>query len=168
MRKKRSLSERLRKFVTPGKANECWEFDGSRHDFGYGLMRIEGKMVGAHRIAYTVGKGPIPQGKYVLHKCDNPPCCNPDHLYAGTQLNNVRDRNVRNRTAKGPGRAALQRKICRRGSDHQDAKLSEHQVSCIRVMYADHGWRQRELAVLYGVSQATISAMTLRKTWTHI
>lgn len=168
-RHRRSLPERLRKFVTLGKISECWDFSGgSRHKFGYGLMRIDGKMVGAHRAAYEAAVGPIPPGKHILHSCDRPICCNPAHLRVGTSADNVDDRDYRGRTAKGPERATLQRKICRRGSNHQDAKLDERKVRFARKAYSEGRFSQQELADRYGVSQAAMSSALLRKTWTHI
>lgn len=69
----------------------CWEWQGFRHLKGYGAMCYRGRNQRTHRIAYVCAKGPIPPGMMVLHKCDNPPCCNPDHLYVGDGFDNMRD-----------------------------------------------------------------------------
>lgn len=74
------------------KSDHCWEFMGRRDDAGYGHITIAGvKGTLAHRIAWALANGDIPPGIDVLHRCDNPPCCNPDHLFLGTALDNVVD-----------------------------------------------------------------------------
>lgn len=77
----------------------CREYQGSRTVAGYGYMQIEGKDVYAHRLAYELENGPIPNGLVVCHVCDNPPCCHPGHLFVGTIADNNRDM-----WAKGRGR----------------------------------------------------------------
>lgn len=71
--------------------NGCWIFEGLRHEDGYGKVFSGSKYVGAHRYSWMYHKGGIPDGLSVLHKCDNPPCVNPDHLFLGTQLDNILD-----------------------------------------------------------------------------
>jgi len=89
--------------------------------------------------------GPIPDGMGVLHHCDNPPCKNLDHLFLGTQKDNMRDMEE-----KGRGRKA-------HGEDHFRAILSDSQVINLREIYADGGWTQQEIADLYGVSIHSVS-----------
>ncbi len=75
--------------------DQCWLWAAATHERGYGLVGWNGRTWRANRVAWTLVHGPIPAGLYVLHKCNNPPCCNPfspDHLYLGTQLDNMRDR----------------------------------------------------------------------------
>lgn len=71
----------------------CWPWKGSVMGEGYGRYR----QAYTHRLAWMLANGPIPAGLFVLHKCDNPPCCNPDHLFLGTQADNVRDRDAKGR-----------------------------------------------------------------------
>jgi len=78
--------------------NDCWHWKGARNTDGYGNLRRNKKSCKAHRIAWEITNGPVPNGFYVLHKCDNPLCCNPNHLFLGTQKENVDDM-----TAKGRG-----------------------------------------------------------------
>lgn len=69
----------------------CWEWTGSRMTRGYGQFWYLGAPAGAHRVAYTLSHGPIPEGQHILHRCDNRLCCNPDHLSAGSHADNMQD-----------------------------------------------------------------------------
>ena len=86
----RPVAERLRDklIATPG---GCLEYQGVRNSDGYGQIKVDGKMLLAHRVAYELAHGPIPSGLCVCHRCDNPSCCNPDHLFLGTHNENVKD-----------------------------------------------------------------------------
>lgn len=81
--------------------NGCWEWPGRRYPKGYGKIERDGKDVRAHRYAYVLAKGPIPAGAMILHSCDNPPCCNPDHLRPGTAKENREDAISRGRISGG-------------------------------------------------------------------
>jgi hypothetical protein len=72
-------------------ATDCWHWCGVRNAFGYGRMTYQGRAQVAHRLAWMAWKGPIPDGMSVLHRCDNPSCVNPDHLWLGTYSDNLRD-----------------------------------------------------------------------------
>lgn len=80
-----------------GGPDACWPWTGCRNRQGYGATTLGGKRTGAHRVALALVTGPIPEGRFACHKCDNPPCCNPAHLYAGTPLDNARDSSRRGR-----------------------------------------------------------------------
>ena len=79
------------------KTDTCWLWNGTKSSTGYGVVKINGKSVFAHRHAYELTKGPIPPGKLVLHSCDVRPCIRPDHLSAGTHADNNRDTHARGR-----------------------------------------------------------------------
>lgn len=83
---------------TPNVLTECWVWKGARGGKGYGSKMIRGKAYRTHRLAWEWVNGPIPDGMMVLHRCDNPPCCNPNHLFIGTNTDNMRDM-----VAKGRG-----------------------------------------------------------------
>lgn len=122
--------------------NECWDWQAGLFSSGYGCFSLDGKNERAHRIAYSLVNGPIPEGDSpsdhcVLHHCDRPSCCNPAHLFLGSQIDNVRD-------CVDKGRQ-------RRGEDHGNAKLSDKQVADIRETYAAGGVTYRGLAAKYGV-----------------
>lgn len=88
-------AERLaRKLVVDG---ECLVWTGCCNDNGYGSMKVDGRTALTHRLAWTLEHGPVPEGQRVLHTCDNPPCCNPDHLFAGSQADNIADMKAKGR-----------------------------------------------------------------------
>jgi DNA-directed RNA polymerase specialized sigma subunit len=112
------------------------------------------KFVRAHRISWEIANGPVPDGLFILHKCDNQGCVNPAHLYAGTQQQNVRDRAQRKR-----GKEHRQGGIA-----NDNAKLSEDDVMAIRVL-RKKGVGQTGIGRMFGVSQAQISKIENGKAW---
>ena len=86
-----------------GAKDECWEWTDGCDGDGYGVVGAGGKTVRAHRVAWEVAHGPIPDGVHVLHQCDNPPCINPAHLFLGTQADNMADKVAKGRP---PGQEA--------------------------------------------------------------
>lgn len=100
-----SLSDRLRsKIDASGGPDACWPFlGGATTRSGHRQMWWQGRMSLAHRLAWTVANGPIPEGMCVCHSCDNPPCCNPTHLWLGTVADNNADRDAKGRQVSTPG-----------------------------------------------------------------
>ena len=83
--------------VVKGKQYECWNWVGSKPNDGYKRFKLDGKTIGAHVYAWELTRNcKVPKGKMILHLCDNSACVNPNHLYCGTQVDNMRDRNTRN------------------------------------------------------------------------
>ncbi len=164
--------------------DECWPWKAGTVK-GYGWFWANGKDNQAHRFVYELVVGAIPDGLDILHKCDNPPCCNPSHLWPGTDLDNVRDceskgravhpRGERNGTHTHPERIPCGERHGShthpesrpRGERHVSAKLTEAQVGEIRRLFAE-GHFQREIGRLMGVTQAHISKIVLDKAWRHI
>lgn len=132
----------------------CWEWRAGRSS-GYGVVRIGGRKVYAHRAMYELVFGPLPDDACVLHKCDNPPCIRPDHLFDGSRDDNMQDMIAKGR-ARHPGQ---------KGTEHPQAKLTDADVLTIR---AATGVTQRELAERYGVTQTLISMIRRGKIWTHL
>ena len=138
------------------KTESCWNWQ-RLHETGYGKLRVAGKLLFAHRLSWEMFRGPIPLGMWIMHKCDNRACVNPDHLQVGTPLDNVRDM-----VAKG-----RQRWIPKPGSANGYAKLSEEKVIRIRAMRAA-GMTQQSIADEMNISRGNISMITARKVWKHI
>ena len=146
-----SVADRLRHFSK--RNGDCIEFTGHRDVDGYGHMKVNHKDVGAHRLSYMESFGPIPAGLLVRHKCDNPPCINPEHLELGTQWDNSQDEINRGRSLTG--------------SRNPAAHLSEEDVVHIRSALAS-GRASRSLAVEYGVGDSTISRIKRGTHWRGI
>jgi len=127
----------------------CWNWQGTKDKDGYGKMCVDAKEQRTHRLSYLYHVGPIPENHGVLHTCDNPSCTNPQHLYTGTVVENMRDKQVRRRVA---------------GERHPYGKLKDDDVLAIRASTES----QSKLAEKYGVIQAHISRIKRRVNWTHI
>lgn len=93
----RPIAERLAERSVLRADTGCIEWTGAVDGCGYGHLRVDGRSYRAHRLAYEIQHGPIPAGALICHKCDNPPCVNPDHLFAGSQLDNMRDMRAKGR-----------------------------------------------------------------------
>jgi hypothetical protein len=133
----------------------CWEWRGSKDSYGYGHIRVNGKLEKAHRYSYKIFIGPIPDGLLVCHRCDNPPCVKPEHLFLGTHLDNSRDRDLK-------GRACI-----RVGSKINSSKIDEELASKIKVSL-ESGKKQFEIANELKLSRSIINRIALGKTWKHI
>jgi hypothetical protein len=131
-------------------ATECWPWIGIRDHQGYGVFPYKAKMYRAPRFLLEVTGTIIPKGYYACHKCDNPSCVNPSHVYAGTPQENSNDK--------------IQRKRQPMGSNCSASKLNEEQVIQIRI----DSRRTEVIAEEYGVSCSNIGFIKSRKTWRHI
>lgn len=133
------------------KKTGCWNWLLGKDGWGYGQMTIKNKSIKAHRYFFEKANGEIPKGQNVCHSCDNPACVNPNHLFLGTQKENIADMFRK-------GRAVLV------GESHPVSKLTWAKVELIRKEYAA-GVSQTELGHQYKVTQANISAVVKNKTW---
>lgn len=136
-----------------GGADACWLWTGCRAGNGYGRMSVGGRQRPAHRIAWTIANGPIPEGLFVCHTCDNPPCVNPAHLFLGTHRENMKDM-----ASKGRSTA---------GERHPKAKLTEADVREIRHLCGG-GMPQRRVAAQFGLCQQHVSELAAGKVWPHV
>lgn len=149
---------RFWKFVTELPTEGCWEWRGARLVSGYGIIRDRGARLRAHRVAWEMHYGPIPPGMQVCHRCDNPPCVRPDHLFLGTNEDNMADMRLKHRAATPP---------VHRGQDNPNARLNQHSVRAIRRAVA-RGESMYSVAKRYPVSKQTIISVVKRRTWAHV
>ena len=131
----------------------CWLWTGSKLRVGYGKFCMNGIPGTAHRAAWELFNGPIPEGMYVCHACDVRACVNPDHLFLGSQSDNMLDASSKNRLNTP------------KGSDHHSSKLTEEDVLAIRSRYTGRRGEQRRLADEYGVGPDQISRIINGKRW---
>lgn len=150
----RPLSELFWLHAARADPETCWVWEGPKLTNGYGHFKRGDIKFYAHRVSYELHHGPIPDGMLVCHTCDNPPCVNPAHLFAGTFQDNNRDRHTKGRS-KGTFPS---------GAAHPGAKLSDADVKEI-LSLRDSGLLQREIAERFGVSRTTISSIWLGKTY---
>lgn len=131
--------------VAKGGDDECWNWIAkAKHPYGYGRMTAGRRInLKAHQVGWALQNGPIPDGKSILHSCDNPSCCNPRHLFLGTQLDNMGDAKAKGRVSKPPVHS---------GETHHNSKLSDGQIAAIRL----DGRSAPRVASTYGVSTKTV------------
>lgn len=140
-----SLREKFDKYTV--KSDHCWDWTGHKNNGGYGAIKDSSDHSGkkAHRVSYELHVGAIPKGMLVCHKCDNPGCVNPNHLFLGTQSDNMIDMATKGR---------------------HTGKLTPEEVAKIRNMAGSD--THKNIALLFGLSQQTVSGIINRKTWKHI
>lgn len=145
----------------PADVSGCMIWTAFRNPRGYGMIRNGSRMALAHRVAWVLHhESPIEGTLNVLHTCDTPACVNPDHLYLGTNADNIRDKVER-------GRSRF-RHPERQGEKHPLAILSNREVSKIRSRFTGRRGEQKELAAEFGVSRATICNIKKGKSWNHL
>lgn len=156
------IEARFWKYVDKsGGPDACWLWTGARSEQNYGVFSIgtsveDHRNMVASRYAYEIKYGPMKDGLFACHKCDNPPCCNPAHIFAGTADDNHKDM------------FAKKRNVVLRGDDAPNAKLTSEQVLSIRAEYAKGEVLQTQLAKRYGVTSVTIGQIVRRGMWKHI
>lgn len=145
--------ERFLAYVS--KSDGCWEWQGSTGKFGYGWFWFQGGPKESHRVSWQLHIGEIPPRMFVLHRCDNPPCVRPDHLFLGDHRANSDDM-----IAKG-------RAVHFKGSALPTAKLHEDIIPAIRRLRAS-GMTYQSIASAYGVCRSTVSYACRGKSWKHV
>lgn len=137
------------------KTEQCWLWIGKKAKGGYGSFSANGKSYIAHRFYYSLINGHIPDDIKACHKCDNPPCVNPDHIFLGTQSENLQDA-----VQKGRRRT--------RGEDNGFSKLTTQQVIEIRRSYSSGSMIKAEIARKFNTSKTNVTRIINRESWTHI
>ncbi len=151
------------KVAITANTEQCWEWQAGIHKRGYGKFRVGRNMVGAHRVAYELTYGEIPNGLFVCHNCpdgDNRKCVNPLHLFLATNEQNIADRDAKGRTARGDKSGRN-----RRGESNGRAKLTVERVHEIRTRFASGGITLAQLANEQKVASSTIKDVITFKTW---
>ena len=152
-----TLTERFWNKVDVRGPDECWLWTGYRNAKSYGQLSTGQKPVRldyAHRVAWKLTNGSIPHGHLVCHHCDNPPCCNPRHLFTGTAADNNRDMSAKGRSA--------------RGQNFTVSKLGNNEVQEIRSSYVPWKVSQQKLARRFGISRTTVGDILRGRTWNHL
>lgn len=145
--------------VSTDKADDCWIWPGRPHErSGYGRFNFDGKQRYAHRTSWTLTFGAIPEGLFVLHKCDVRMCVNPSHLFLGTALDNAADMMAKGRYPR--------ERLRYHGEDHKNSIVTASQVLEIRRDAGFVSWAK--LAQRYAVSATTIGRIIKRETWKHL
>lgn len=134
-----------------GGPSACWKWSSHVTNNGYGVLSGGYPERRAHRYSFFLARGPIPDDLQVLHRCDNPPCVNPDHLLLGTHGDNMADRQSKGRSLAG--------------ASHPRTKLTEAQVKEIRILYAAKTMTGVEIGAIYGIDKSHVYLIGKRKTW---
>jgi hypothetical protein len=159
----------------------CWEFNGTKDKDGYPKIKVGKIAYRAHRASYFLHVGDIPAGLLVCHKCDNPKCINPRHLFLGTIAINADDASSKRRLATGSNNGLVMYKLKvasgeivpthttgMPGESNHQHKLTKDEVRCIRNTHAQTFESYGELAARFGVTKSAIAAVIKRRTWKHI
>lgn len=133
----------------------CWLWLGCRDGDGYGKFGQHGRTYRTHVFSYTFAYGEVPEGMCVLHRCDNPPCVRPSHLFLGTRGDNSRDMTEKGRSTRGE-----------KGGSR--VKMTDEKVIAMRAQYTTGKFSFSHLGRLYGVSKNTAMRVCKRQRWTHV
>lgn len=154
-------AKRLWSKIDIGDTDECWPFTGAINEHGYGLISLGGRSRLAHRAVAEIWTAKaLGPGECVLHRCDNPPCCNPSHLFRGTRADNHADMTAKGRASRPPRTDV-------RGSRQGRAKLHERDIPVIRSLQAS-GESVGSIARRFGVTHGAISMILSGKRWRHV
>ena len=150
------IAERLWAYVNIRSDEECWHYLGSINAGGYGSIVYKDKPYIAHRLSYELTYGEIPEGMLVCHHCDNPPCCNPKHLFLGTQSDNMKD-------MVSKGRASVQV-----GVNNTNVKLNEADVYNIHILYSNGYMNMSAISRIFKISVSTVQSILRGRSWPHV
>lgn len=159
IKRRRCCTEEERFWVRVKKGDGCWPYSGAKlpkEIGGYGWVSFGGKRMGAHRVSWLLTNGPIPHGLHVLHRCDNGPCCNPEHLFLGTHIENMKDMYLKDRYARG---ASVRAKL----TEEQAREILGRKPARIRGNGIAGG-----LAAQFGITVGAVYAIWRRTSWKHL
>lgn len=162
--------ERFWRNIHIGEKHECWPWKNSQFTGGYGQFKIDRKNLKSHRVAYYLHYGIDPQSNLICHRCDNPVCCNPYHLFMGTEKDNMQDCLSKGRIVSGRGESHGSKthpERWARGERVSSSKLTLDQVKEIRSLYAAGNITQDELSEQFGITRRGIGRIIKGDTWKH-
>lgn len=128
------------------KDTKCHNWKLYKNKHGYGRLTHNKKCLYAHRVSYEINKGRIPNGLYVLHSCDNPSCINPNHLWLGTQKDNLQD-------------------MAKKGRHIGNRKITRTIVNKIRKLYSTNNYKQKDLVKLFSLTKQHVHDIVTNKKW---
>jgi len=150
-----SLKDRIFKRKITINKTGCWIWHGHRsHGYGYIWVYEKKHTISVSRAIWLLKKGPIPDGLFICHKCDNPACINPDHLFLGTNEENIQDMIDKGRNAKG--------------EKHGNSKLKVESVRTIRSMAKSHIATHEQIAKQFSISVSLVNAIIYKQRWKHV
>jgi hypothetical protein len=159
---------RAEKRIIRDRSSECWDWQSSTRAFGYGQVTFcqgaQRVTLSAHRVIWQLFYGAIPSGMCVCHHCDNPACCNPDHLFLGTRSDNNKDMFAKGRARPGPKTKGYRRPEVS-GERSGASKLSWAQVRSMRADYARGGVSAVALGKKYGIGRTAAANILSGATW---
>ncbi len=147
--------KRLWPYVDQSAPDKCWEWKRTKTRAGYGLLTIKYKNYYAHRLAWELANNSeVPTGMFVCHRCDNPACCNPAHLFIGTQKENIQD--------------AKEKKRIPYGEAHHGTNLTDEDIRAIRNFAYGSELTRQQIADRFGIVRSTVNDIISGRTWTHV
>lgn len=155
-KKAEDLKIRFWKKVSKQKEDECWIWNAYKHKKGYGYFHANGSVMKSHRISFILeNKTLIPKGMCICHSCDNPSCVNPNHLWMGTNMDNIKDSLMKGR------------RIGLRGEKNNSCKLKSKEVLKIRELFLQK-IKAKHIAKMFNIGISMIYAIKQRRNWKHI
>jgi hypothetical protein len=148
--------------------SDCWLYTKGCFPFGHGCFKAERKSWMAHRMAWVLLFGELAPNLCVLHRCDNPPCCNPAHLFLGTKSDNSADMISKGRHARGDRHAVRKNPLLVTGMKNPRAVMTDDLVRELRTLWTTGEFRAEDLGIKFGISTAQAYRIATGSQWTHV
>lgn len=139
-----NTEEKFWSLINKSHESECWIWLGGVNNKGYGQFRLNGRLYMSHRLAYSLSKSEIPRGLFLCHKCDTPKCCNPSHMFIGTQSDNMIDRVVKNRQPNLVLTPEIVKEIRRLSASYMPGQISKKlniSLTLVKKVFYNESWK---------------------------